>query len=176
MLPNPQNVDNLKRMVLSSFDKHSSVKEILLKMLKHDFLLWESTRSRELPINILTIIQTYCELGLPWLDIFSSLLRTIGIDSLEEKHFKHQINFESMYYKATLQNIRKILLWHSCSRNPALPSKSEIIILIHQICQDKSFCSKVYHFSDGKHFYVLYQKNRCWELKDIYKQLVWHLE
>lgn len=170
MLPERQEVDNLKQLILASQDNRSA-QQILLDMLRYYDVLWQmNPQNYALTAQILTVIQAYYEFSLPSLPQITAFLSKL--DGVNTQQFLQQINVTAMQCKPTMQTLRQLLRWQSCRKNPLLPSKNELLEVVYQLCRQPANHT-TYHFMDEKHHYCLYWQQTCWQLKDCHKQLVW---
>jgi len=175
MLPDLKAVYHLKQLVLSSQGTRSA-ENILLTMLKYKVsLLLKSPEKYKLKRDVLTIVQVLLEFDIPYKHFSAILAPFTGVSDQWRQTFWQHVDHTAMYIKPTHPNIRQILRWTSCRKNPLMPSRAELEKLIYTIIHTPPV-QIIYTFEGAKYAYVLYRLDKNWHLHDCKKSLTWHFE
>lgn len=175
MLPSYEDVQNLKQLILLSQDSRTA-QLMLLDMLSPCIAeLEQGVCYPQLVRKMLTIVQVYCEFGLPWQPQFTACFKQMHVDELYEQ-FMAQIDRSAMQCRPTKQALAQLIQWQSCHKNPLLPIKQDVIQAVHQLYHSAPAVQRMYWFDDGRHSYLLYRQNGCWYWQDLHKQLIWILK
>lgn len=176
MLPTSEAVYHLKQLVLLSQDTRSA-ENILLSMLKYKVsLLLKSPDAYTLKTDVLTIVQVLLEFDIP-AKRFQSILSPLpcGVSDQWKQIFLQHIDYRAMHIKPNHQNIRKLLRWTACRKNPLALSRAELEKLIYAIVHTPP-TQTIYTFEEGQYAYALYELGMNWHLHDCKKSLTWHFE
>lgn len=173
MLPTSKDVHYLKQLVISAPGSHSA-ETLLLTMLKYKVsLLLKSPEAYTLKRDVLTIVQVLLEFDIPYKHFSAILAPFTGVSDQWRQTFWQHINHTAMYIKPTHPNIRQILCWTSCRKNPLMLSWAELEKLIHAITHTPPV-QIIYTFEGDKYAYTLYGLDKNWHLHDCKKFLTWH--
>lgn len=113
------------------------------------------------------ILQAYCKLGLPWQQSFTDFLHRAELPRPEPTE---------LCCKPTKEALQKLILWHTCKKNPLLLNKQELAALVYEIVHSTAEQKYNYVFTDEKHIYRLYYAQNSWHWQDVRKQLTWKLK
>ena len=175
MLPNYEDVQNLKQLILLSQDSRTA-QQMLLDMLSPCMAeLEQGLCYPQLIARTLTIIQVYCEFDLPWQTQFSTCFEQMHVDGLYEQ-FIARIDHFAMQCRPSKQALAQLIQWQPCRQSPLLPIKQEIVQAVHQLCHTAPAVQRMYWFDDGRHSCRLYWQNGCWHWQDLHKQLIWTIQ
>lgn len=157
-------INNYIQQVLLSQDTRTAQ-----QMLTDLFTDCMNTLERE-PQNIqqcadaYAILQAYSKLGLPWQQQFNDFLDRAELPRPE---------LTELCCKPTKEALQKLILWHTCKKNPLLLNKQELAALVYEIVHSTAEQKYNYVFTDEKHIYRLYYAQNSWHWQDVHKQLTW---